>query len=278
MKSIYVAQDKKFFRLTSEGRSLWARRKSLPLPLDYRRILGLVDYAGHPEVIRSYLARYPGHVVDEWLSEFEALKLIESIAATEVSLSEISRKTEPPPLEAEDIGNSELEVTFADISLTRLGVYVAYDRVANRPASSKRPEDTLALIVEDDPDQRALAVLRLTSAGYPVETADSVQGLFSALQKGTPDAIFLDIGLPDGDGFEVLATLRQHPVCAPLPIILLTAKSAPEDVAKGLALGADGYVTKPYGKNTLDYVLRYVMKQEVPAARTGEPRGRAQAA
>ena len=91
-------QEKKFYRLTSEGRSLWARRATSRLPLDYRRILGLVDYSGHPEVIRNYLARYPGHVVDQWLSEFEALRLIESIPATEVSLSAISRKTGPPPL------------------------------------------------------------------------------------------------------------------------------------------------------------------------------------
>ena len=274
-----LANEKKFFRLTSEGRALWSRRQNLPLPLDYRRILGLVDFSGHPEVIRSYLARYPGHVVDQWLSEFEALKLIESISATEVSLADISRKTEPPPLEAEDIRNSEPEVTFADISLSRLGVYVAYDRIANRPASRKRPQDTLALIVEDDPDQLALAVLRLTSAGYPVETADSVQALYSLLQtKGAPDAMFLDIGLPDGDGFQVLATLRHHPVYTLLPIIMLTAKSEPEDVAKGLALGADGYITKPYGKNTLDYVLRYVMKQEVPAAHAEQEPPRAQAA
>ena len=258
-----MGEARKFFRLTSEGRSLWARRKDLALPLDYRRILGLVDFTGHPEVIRSYLARYPGKVVDEWLNEFQALRLIESISATEVSLSEISRKTEPPPVEIEDIRNLEQEVSFADISLSRLGVYVAYDRIANRPASRKQPKDTLALIVEDDPDQLALAVLRLTQAGYPVQTADGVQALFRSLQQGAPDAIFLDIGLPDGDGFEVLATLRQHPSFALLPIIMLTVKSEPEDVAKGLTLGADGYITKPYGKNTLDYVLRYVMRQEI---------------
>ena len=44
---------------------------------------------------------------------------------------------------------------------------------------------------------------------------------------------------------------------------MLTSKTDPEDVARGLALGCDGYITKPYGQNTLDYVLRYVMKQEV---------------
>src|SRR5438132_10567659 len=168
----HLSQEKKFYRLTSEGRSLWSRREQMKLPLDYRRILGLVDFTGHPEVIHSYLARYPRQLVDEWLSEFEALRLIESITATPQSLSEIARKTEPPPLELEDMEQLEPEVSFADISLTRLGLYVAYERIANRPVSQKTAAETLALVVEDDPDQLALAVQRLTVAGYPVRTAD----------------------------------------------------------------------------------------------------------
>ena len=259
-------EEKKFYRLTSEGRSLWARRATNRLPLDYRRILGLVDFSGHPEVIHSHLARYPAPMVDEWLGEFEALRLIESISASEQSLSEIARKTEPPPRELEDCEHFEPEVSFADISLTRLGLYVAYERIANRPASPKTAAETIALVVEDDPDQLALAVQRLTVAGYPVRTADGVQALYRELEQGLPDAIFLDVGLWDGDGFEVLATLRQHPKYTHLPIIMLTVRAEPDDVAKGLSLGADGYITKPYGRNTLDYVLRYVMKQEVAAA------------
>ena len=255
--------EKKLYRLTSKGRSLWVRRKDLPLEPEYRRILGLVEYSGHRDVIRSYLGRYPRNLVDEWLTEFEAMRLIESIAAKEVSLADLSRKTAPPPLEPEDMGASGLEISFADISLSQLGVYVNHDRVANHPPGNKRIADTLALVVEDDPDQSALALLRLTSAGYAVETADSVQSFFAALKKFRPDAIFLDVGLPDGDGFDLLASLRNHPAYALMPIVMLTARSGPEDVAQGLVLGADGYITKPYGKNTLDYVLRYVMKQEV---------------
>jgi two-component system, OmpR family, response regulator len=256
--------QKKFYRLTTEGRSLWGRRKKLPLPLDYRRILGLVDFSGYPEVIQSHLARFPGRQVEQWLSEFEAMRLIESISAKEVSLAELARSTEPPPVELEDLRATDAEVSFADISLSRLGVYLAYDRIAGRPESRKAPRDTLSLIVEDDPDQLALAVLRLTAGGFAVQTADSVKSFYEVLKKGTPDAIFLDIGLPDGDGLQVLAALRKHPDYTLLPVILLTAKSEPEDVAKGLALGADGYITKPYGRNTLDYALRYVMKQAVP--------------
>ena len=260
-----MSQPKKFYRLTAEGRSLWGRRNKLPLPLDYRRILGLVDFSGHPEVIRSHLARHPALVVEKWLSEFEAMRLIESISPKEVSLAELARATEPPPIEPEDLRVTDAEVSFADISLSRLGVYVAYDRIAGRPESRKAPRDTVALVVEDDPDQLALAVLRLTSGGFAVQTADSVKALYAALEKGTPDAIFLDIGLPDGDGFAVLAALRRHPDTALLPVIMLTVRNEPEDVAKGLALGADGYITKPYGRNTLDYALRYVLKQAVPA-------------
>jgi CheY-like chemotaxis protein len=235
----------------------------VPLPLDYRRVLGVVDYDGHADVIRSCLGRYPSHVVDEWLTEFEARRLIESISATEVDLSRAASATDAPPLEPEDRDALEREVAFADISLSRLGVYLAYDRIAHRPASAKRAKDTVALVVEDDPDQLALAVKRLKDAGYPVRTAGDVRTLYQCLQERAPDAIFLDIGLPDGNGFDVLTSLRRQPSRTNLPIILLTARGEPADVAKGLALGADGYITKPYGRNSLDYLLRYVMKQGI---------------
>jgi two-component system, OmpR family, response regulator len=163
------------------------------------------------------------------------------------------------------------ETTFADTSLTRLGAYVNYERISKRKASPKSVAETIALVVEDDPDQLALAVLRLNAAGYATQTADSVRALEHRLQRRVPDAIFLDIGLPDGDGFEVLASLRRNPAYADLPIIMLTVRTEPEDIARGLALGADGYITKPYGRNTLDYVLRYMLKQEVGRPLGGRP-------
>jgi DNA-binding response OmpR family regulator len=121
--------------------------------------------------------------------------------------------------------------------------------------------------VEDDPDQLALAVRRLTEAGYRVDTADRVTTLLGYLQARTPDAIFLDINLPDGNGFGVLAGVRSHPSFTHVPVVMLTVKTERADIAKGLALGADAYVTKPYGTNTLEYVLRYLMKQEVEVAK-----------
>jgi CheY-like chemotaxis protein len=234
------------------------------MPEEYRRILALVEAHGHKEVIRSRLARYPDEVVARWLDEFEATNLIEAITAKPPKLSQIARKAKLSPIdEAEQVRFAE-EADFADISLTRLGIYVSHDRVRHRPPSRKLPRDTVALVVEDDPDQLALAVLRLTTAGYRVHAVQTVKALLESLKKQAPDAIFLDVMLPDGDGFDVLATLRRHPSYALLPIVMLTVKAEPKEVSKGLALGADAYVTKPYGRNTLDYVLRYVLNQAAP--------------
>lgn len=255
---------KTFYRLTSEGRALWSRRDELAMPEEYRQVLDLVESCGHKEVIRSRLARYPDEVVERWLSEFEATNLVEAIAAKPPKLSQIARKAKLSPMEEAEQRRFAEEADFADISLTRLGIYVSHGRVRHRPPSRKVPRETLALVVEDDPDQLALAVLRLTTAGYRVHAVQTVKALLESLKKQAPDAIFLDVMLPDGDGFDVLATLRRHPAYALLPIVMVTVKAEPKDVAKGLALGADAYVTKPYGRNTLDYVLRYVLNQPSP--------------
>jgi CheY-like chemotaxis protein len=258
------ARTRTFYRLTSEGRTLWSRRESIGLPEDYRRILGVVESCGHKDVVRSRLARYPEAMVEGWLKQFEALNLIELTWVERPGFPDLRLKAAPPALERDEQARISADARVADISLSRLGAYVDHERVVNRPPHRKEPRSTLALVVEDDPDQLALALLRLTRAGYRVQGADSVSALIDSLQKCKPDALFLDIMLPDGDGFEILTALRQHPAHALLPIIMVTAKTEPENIAKGLALGADAYVTKPYGSNTLDYVLRYVLQHELP--------------
>lgn len=257
-------QGRKYYRLTSEGRALWSRRNTVRLPLDYRRILGLVEFDGHRAVIGALLTHYSRIAIDELLADFEALRLIEEAPEPEEkTLPELAEEKSAPPLELEDRAQIEPEISFADVSLTSLGAYVNHQRIVHRPPCTKAPSQTVALVVEDDPDQLALAVLRLTLAGYPVKTADGVQALVQSLEESVPDVIFLDVMLRDGDGFDALCAVRRHPKYAQLPVIMVTAKAGPEDVARGLELGCDGYITKPYGANTLDYVLRYVMKQEI---------------
>ena len=256
---------KRCFRLTPEGHSIWRMRASAPLPLDHRRILGLVEYSGYAAVIHSRLATLPAEEVEELLAEFQAMRLIEPVAAPEPDLADVAYAITPPPIEPEDYAAYGENCSYVDTSLSRLGVYIATHRVSRRAPCISRPQDIVVLHVEDDPDQRALAAWRLNAAGYPVRSVDGVRACYQFLAHTVPDAVFLDINMPDGDGLQVLSVLRRHPSFTFLPIVMLTARDARDDIARGLALGADGYVTKSYRANTLDYVLRYVLQQEVAA-------------
>ena len=247
------------YRLTTKGRSVLTHGGGVPAPLDYASVLGVLGHTGDPVAIRSYLTGYLTHLVEGWLAQFEAEGLIERIPVAP------ARPTEPPVLEGEAL---EREASFANTSLAGNGVYISQQRLARRQPSHKAAGDTLAIVLEDDPDQLALAKLRLATAGYRVVGTESVKAFHEALQNITPDAAFLDVNLPDGNGFEVLASLRKDPTYAELPIIMVTVRSEPADIARGLTLGADGYVTKPYGRNTLDFVLSNVMKREAPASAT----------
>jgi DNA-binding response OmpR family regulator len=86
--------------------------------------------------------------------------------------------------------------------------------------------------------------------------------LQSLVDEGPPDLLLLDVMLPDGDGFEVLSKMRRHQTLGSLPIVMLTARTEPGDIGHGLALGADGYITKPYTKNILAEVINRVLKPE----------------
>ena len=119
----------------------------------------------------------------------------------------------------------------------------------------------MVLLVEDDPDQLALGELRLTMAGYQVRSVDRAKALSRFLrEEPRPDLLLLDVMLPDGNGFDILAQLRARPEFAMLPIVLLTVKAELVHIRNGLALGADGYITKPYSKNQLAEVIGRVLK------------------
>ena len=115
----------------------------------------------------------------------------------------------------------------------------------------------MILLVEDDPDQMALGRLRLTMAGYKVRSVDRAEKALSRFlrEEARPDLLLLDVMLPDGNGFDILAQLRGRPNFATLPIVLLTVKAELANIRNGLALGADGYITKPYSKNQLAEVI-----------------------
>lgn len=111
-----------------------------------------------------------------------------------------------------------------------------------------QPADSPALILvaDDDADIRDLVGLRLTRAGYRVETArDGLEAFALAVELG-PDLVVLDVTMPVQDGFETSRRLRADPRTSHIPVIFLTARTREADVVTGYERGGDGYVTKPF--------------------------------
>lgn len=122
-------------------------------------------------------------------------------------------------------------------------------------------------ILEDDADIRELVRYALTGAGYSCGAYAQAGKLYAALQAGdVPDLLLLDIMLPDEDGLTVLSKLKQNARFSALPVILLTAKTAEYDRVKGLDLGADDYVPKPFGVMELLSRVRAVLRRVNPEA------------
>ncbi|MBK8939059.1 MAG: response regulator transcription factor [Polyangiaceae bacterium] len=136
-------------------------------------------------------------------------------------------------------------------------------------SASERARQESVLVVEDDPTLRLGLTKTLRSAGYRVETAKTgTEGLERAGAEAF-DLVLLDVMLPEKNGFEVCEELRERDL--DLPIIMLTAKGEEEDKVRGLKLGADDYVTKPFGVSELlarvDAALRRRRKRESATSR-----------
>ena len=246
--------------MIASGRQAWENQDP-SVPEDYRRILWLMDFHGKEAVVGELLQRYPAKVLDEWLGETEHFGLIE----TAPDGSDKSAFSALAADRTEGVSQAELKRKgkVASEHLTHTGAYIAADRLSARRPTRKAPNECVVLIVEDDPDQLAMAELRVGMAGYQVRLASTVNAfLYSMLDDGAPDLLLLDVFLPDGNGFELLEKLRRHAMLGSLPIVMLTSENKPEYIGKGLLLRADGYIIKPYTKNILDDVIRRVLKHE----------------
>ena len=120
------------------------------------------------------------------------------------------------------------------------------------------------LVIEDDAEVRAAVRRALLLGRYEVvEAENGEQGMLRA-QADVPDAIVLDLGLPDVDGIEVYRTLRA--TGNRTPILMLTARDAIDDRVDGLEAGADDYLVKPYDVRELKARLRAIMRRHVDGA------------
>ena len=126
------------------------------------------------------------------------------------------------------------------------------------------------LVVDDEPDITGLVAYHLAKAGYRVSTAASGAEALRAARDQRPDLVVLDLMLPGLSGYDVLADLRRREDTKAVGVILLTARKEEPDRIKGLALGADDYLAKPFSPQELVLRVGAVLRRlSAPALSTG---------
>jgi DNA-binding response OmpR family regulator len=115
------------------------------------------------------------------------------------------------------------------------------------------------LIADDEPNIVISLEFLMKREGFDVEVAMDGEAALQAIATQRPDLILLDIMLPKKDGFEVCQQIRANPAWQALKVVMLTAKGRDTEVSKGLALGADAYMTKPFSTRDLVAQVRQLL-------------------
>jgi two-component system phosphate regulon response regulator PhoB len=136
--------------------------------------------------------------------------------------------------------------------------------------TASAPGAQRVLVVDDEPDITALVAYHLAKASYRVTTAANGRDALRAAREERPDLIVLDLMLPGLTGYEVLAELRRQDETKDIGVIVLTARKEESDRIKGLALGADDYLPKPFSPPELVLRVGAVLRRlAAPAVASG---------
>ena len=117
------------------------------------------------------------------------------------------------------------------------------------------------LIVDDEPNIVLSLEFLMEQAGFEVAVAEDGEAALAQLAAFRPDLVLLDIMLPRLNGYEVCQRLRAHPDWSSIKVVMLSAKGRELEVSKGLALGADAYVTKPFSTRELIALVQNLLAQ-----------------
>jgi two-component system phosphate regulon response regulator PhoB len=119
-------------------------------------------------------------------------------------------------------------------------------------------------LLEDDADISRLVQFHLQKAGFAVKSYATPRSIISDAEHAVPALFLLDVMVPDGDGMDVCRMLRANEKLKQVPIIFLTARAAENDRVRGLELGADDYISKPFGTRELVARVRAVLRRSEP--------------
>lgn len=164
----------------------------------------------------------------------------------------------PKKLSESALTQAESEAASGVSTLQRHGYYVRIAMKAAAQIESSGGESVL--IVEDDEALAKFLRKYLELEGFSATIAGNRNEIVAGLRRQPPpDLVLLDVVLPDADGFNILMKMREHPTLKTVPVMMLTAKATREAVLKGLAGGANGYITKPFQPDALIAAVKTVL-------------------
>ena len=251
-----TASDGDVYALTSQGN---AELKSAGTSLSSREleILVLVDGTATVAEIVGASPTMPHAEVMQVLQKLADTQLIARASGQSALDNGFFSIVVPPGVFS---GAGAEEARQGVTSLKRKGYYVRIARRAAQKHAAKEGWQPTLLVVDDDPDLVKLMRTYFRFEGFVVRNAgrrDEIMAAFRA--PPMPDLVLLDVELPDANGFDVLARMRQHPVLKSIPVIMITAEATREAVRKGLQAGADGYITKPFEPDCVVIAVREVL-------------------
>jgi CheY-like chemotaxis protein len=255
-----VVADDDVYALTRQGEEELRGAKTR-LPSTALDLLVRIDGRSSVAAIRSAMSGVPQQDVAgtfEWLLQSGLIERAKADAdgALDFFAPDAGAPLVPSP---SAVSSATREAGAGVTSLQQQGYYV---RIARRPAAMPQlPTDRrpLVVVVEDEPHLARFLKHFLALEGFDARIAGNRAEIVEAVRvPPRPDLVLLDVMLPDADGFDVLTKMRAHPALADVPIIMLTAKTTREAVIKGLAHGADGYITKPFQTDVLIKAIKTV--------------------
>ena len=284
-----MPQEELIYRLTAAGKAALSQPEGR-LSRGFVRLLGVLHVASSVEQVRETLPFLTADELAEWCAELASQGMIETASqplprhtATgalsahqeelfdqTVDMIESALDRAPPNATKAwtslqesrrgqgGVGAAARMIAKEALNTTQRMTLHGYFAYASRRADGKtKPADFRILIVQDDHVQSKMANAIASKEGYRVALAHSLVAFRSALRAQLrPDLVLLDADMPDGDGFSELEALRGYPVGAKLSVMMLTGRADEASVARGVLLGATGYVAKPYSAETLLAAMR----------------------
>ncbi len=226
-------------------------------------LLVRIDGSSTVAAIRASVKSLDEQAFDRAFQQILRDRLIEKVSAARADAFDLTDAfggklyLQPPQKALEEV---KAEAASGAATLKKQGYYV---RIARRAATLRKlaPNEMLSVVIIDD-NRNVAGFLKqfLAFENYEARIATNREEIIRELRRARPpDLVLLDVTLPDADGFDVLLRMRQHPVLKSVPVVMITAMATREAVLKGLAGGADGYITKPFDADALGKALTAVL-------------------